>query len=168
MDHESKDVDGWIIRDSEENFETWISKDFVSDSLRDKLKKADILIVPIESLNDRNIPLFPQGTENLFVFLNKNLPENLNVDICIEDNDYKELTLHFDLVTIASFVVKSMALPFLINLLSNYIYQKISHFKSRNVKVSITIVNEIGQSKNLSYEGSIDGFTKIIEQLKKK
>ena len=157
--------DGWVISQSEENFETWISRKSLSDGLREQLRKADILAVPIEGRGNLNIPVFPERTEDLLNFLRRELPKDLVIDICIEEDDYKELALYADLVILASFVVTSIALPFLVNLVSNYIYQKISKPKSRNMKISITLVSENGESKNLSYEGPLDGFRSIVETL---
>ena len=163
MEHESTSTDGWVINDSEENFETWVDREFISDDLRKQLRKADILIVPTESFNRPGVPVFPEKTDELFDFLKRDLPEGLDVDICIEDGDYKGLALYADLVIIPSFVVMYIVLPILLNLVSNYIYQKISKPESRNIKTTITVVNENGQSKNLSYEGPVDGFGSIID-----
>lgn len=165
MGHIPKTADGWIINDSEETFSTWISRGFLSDDLRKQLLEADILIVPIEGFGNLTVPVFPVKTEELFHFLKKNLPQDLEVDICIEDNDYKELALHSDLIILAGFVVTQVNLPVLINLVSSYIYQKISQSKSKNIKTSI-LVNEAGKSKEISYEGPADDFGKILKEAK--
>ena len=166
MNHDSKEANNLVIKDTPEDFETWINKDFISPELRVQLRKSDILLIPTEGFRDLTYPVFPVKTEELFNYLRKNSPEDINIDICIEDKDYREVALHSDLVILSSFIVSSVALPILINLISTYLSQKLLKPEKTNVKVSITVVNKDGESKNLSYEGSVDHFKEVANKSK--
>lgn len=166
MDHDFKEADDLIIKGTTENFETWINKDFISEELRVQLRKSDILLIPVEGFHDLTYPVFPVKTEELINYLRKNSPEDLHVDICIEDKDYKEVALHSDLVILSSFIVSSVALPILINLVSTYLSKKLLKPEKTNIKVSITVVNKDRKSKNLMYEGSVGNFKEAANKAK--
>lgn len=156
------------ITDSSENFDTWINRKYISSETRELLKQSDILVVPIEGFRELDFPVFPVKTEEILSFLKKRIPSENKVDICIEDKDYKELALHSVLVMLGGFVVTSICAPILVNILWQYIEKEILTKKEkRNVRVSLTIVNEDGISKNLTYEGNAEDFSTIKDELKK-
>ena len=166
MKHGTDRIDDVVITDSSENFDTWINREYISEELKSDLKKANILLVPTEGFRDKNIPVFPVKTEELFIYIKNRLPSEYKIDICIEDKKYKELALHSDLVIIGSFVVASVGVPILVNIISEYIKQKILKMgEKRGVKVSLTVVDEKGVSKNLTYEGEAENFGRIINKL---
>lgn len=166
MKHGTDRIDDVVITDSSENFDTWINREYISEELKSDLKKANILLVPTEGFRDKNIPVFPVKTEGLFIYIKNRLPSEYKIDICIEDKKYKELALHSDLVIIGSFVVASVGVPILVNIISEYIKQKILKMgEKRGVKVSLTVVDEKGVSKNLTYEGEAENFGRIINKL---
>ncbi len=166
MEHETDRIDDVVITDSSENFDTWINREYISERLKSDLKKANILLVPTEGFRDKNILVFPVRTEELFIYIKNRLPSEYKIDICIEDEEYKELALHSDLVIIGGFVVTSIIMPILANIISEYIKQKILKMgEKRGVKVSLTIVGEKGASKNLTYEGEAENFGRIINKL---
>ena len=101
----------------------------------------------------------------MFTFLKNNAKDN-EIDICIEDRDYKELALHADLITFATFVVTSIALPVLVNFLSEYIKNKIFTNSDRVIKVSLVVENKKkGTSKNVTYEGKPESFDSTIKSI---
>jgi len=167
MRNNSKELFDVTITDTNENFETWINRKYVSDNTKNQLRDADILIVPNEGFRDSSFPVFPAHTEKIYSFLKKELPPELRVDICIEDDDYKELSLHANLIILGVFVVTAIAVPTLVNLLSEYLKRKIFGNKDeQKVKVSLTVVDDAGHSQNFTYEGSSSNLGTIIDKLK--
>lgn len=165
MQHEYSLENELNIENTEENFDYWLNQEFISDDLKNKLGTADILLVPQIGFRDQDTPVFPVKTEELFTFL-KNNSKNNEIDICIEDKDYKELALHADLITLATFVVTSIALPVLVNLLSDYIKNKISSNSDRVIKISLVVENKKdGTSKNVTYEGKPESFDSTIKSI---
>ncbi len=167
MKHEIDKLDDVVITDSSENFDTWINREYISEELKNNLRKASILLVPTEGFRERNIPVFPVKSEELFTYIKNTLPSDCKVDICIRDEDYKELALHADSVILADLVVTAIVFPILVNIVGEYIKQKILKYtEKRRVRFSITVVDEGGKSKNLTYEGNVEDFGGIIEKLK--
>jgi len=167
MKHEIDKLDDVVITDSSENFDTWINREYISEELKNNLRKASILLVPTEGFRERDIPVFPVKSEELFTYIKNRLPSDFKVDICIRDEDYKELALHADSVILADIVVTTIVFPILVNIIGEYIKQKILKYREkRRVRVSLTVVDERGKSKNLTYEGNVEDFGGIMEKLK--
>ncbi len=167
MKHETDKPDNVLITDSSENFDTWINRKYISEELKNNLRKAKVLLVPTEGFRDKNISVFPVESEELFTYIKNTLPSDFKVDICIRDEDYKELALHADSVILANLVVTALVAPIVVNIVGEYIKQKILKYdEKRRVKVSLTVVDEEGKSKNLTYEGNAEDFGGIIEKLK--
>ncbi len=58
-------------------------------------------MIPTEGYAERpDLVYFPHGTGDLFHFLTEKPADNLMVDVCIEEEDYKEVALHADWVII--------------------------------------------------------------------
>lgn len=166
MNQKNDDNKNITITDSSENFETWINRSYISEDLRHDLREADILLIPQEGIRERETRIFPVKTEEFFNFLKKNLPSEYSVNICIEEDEYKELAYHSELAILAGLVVSYVALPILINLLTDYISSKILRPKEKNnIKLSLTIVYPDRTSKNLEYEGDANKFLEIMRDI---
>lgn len=197
---------GLTITDSNESFETWLSKDFVTNELKQLVSNASILIVPFENLRDTPNPLlFPIGTEEILRFFKEKLPEGQLIDICITDEDYQEFAFYSDYKRLGNFVVKAVAVPVFVAILSAYVYDKyikedntkpqiqiidksthtnidnsthnttINHISKladkkylepTHIKFSVTVVDTVGASKNISYEGPASEIDNVLKSLK--
>lgn len=116
MQHEYSAQKSFEIEDSEKDFNYWLTRPYISKSLSKDLSEVDLLIIPFEGWKDINYPLFPVGTEKILDFFKKNnekLEEypKIKVDICIEEKDYKELSLNADLMILGGFIIKYTILP---------------------------------------------------------
>lgn len=131
--------DVFIVQDSNENFETWTSRDFVSEELRESLKSAAILIIPTIGFRRAKEPTFPIGTEEFLQYFQEKLDSEFIIDVCINDDQYQELGLYSNYRRYGNFLVKSAALTVFLNLLSSYIYEKA--FSEDESKPPIQIVN---------------------------
>jgi hypothetical protein len=156
-----------IIENTDEDFNSWSGRDFLSDQVRKSILNKNVLIVPIEKFRDYSNPLFPVGTEELFHYLKDNSENKLSVEVCIDDEDYKELALHSDLIIICGFVVTVFVAPILVNLISSYIenrWVKKSHKESTKLKVEITVVDNDKGSKKFKYEGAAKDFKETMNE----
>lgn len=138
------------ISDSNETFETWLSKEFVTDELRQIIKDASILIVPAENLRENVSLVFPVGTEEILRYFNDKLPSETSVDICITDELYQEYAFYSDYKRLGNFVVKNVAIPVFVTILSAYVYDK--YIKEDNSKPQIEIKDE---STNITINNNI-------------
>jgi hypothetical protein len=169
MKHTSDKKDEMIVKEVDFGFKSVISESNINGSLKESLYAADVLFVPIKGFREINEPLFPQGTESLFAFVREKLSPNVSVDICVEDDQYKELALHSDLINLGIILVSQVITPTFVNVLSEYINGKIALKRSNNpaIKVDIIIDKKEGKSTQITYEGEPEHFSKVIEEVKR-
>lgn len=127
------------ITDSNENFSTWLTKEFVNDELRESISKASILIVPFENLRDTPKPIFPIGTEEILRYFKEKLPVEHPIDICITDEDYQEFAFYSDYKRLGHFVITAVAIPVFVGVLSPFIYDR--YIKQDESKPQIQIID---------------------------
>jgi len=154
---------GKIVLKDIENIDIFINKSYISDNLKDQIISSDIAILPIEGFGNYKGPLFPTGTEMIYLYLKKNLPPDYKLEIAIDAKDYKELSLNHAIIDIGIFILSQIYLPFFLNLLANYISNKFSS-KDNIVKVKFILKDDL---KFIDYEGPVDNFKIISKELKK-
>jgi hypothetical protein len=144
-----------IIGNTEESIQNWASRSFISPELREQLLAVDFLLVPEESYLKTASPHFPEGTEEFFQFLRIASNGKLSFDICIEEEDYQELVLHHDLLTIASVFTFSFAAPLAVNLIAEFIKRRVGkRLEEIRVKSSLTIQDQSsGRIIKFKYDG---------------
>lgn len=148
-----------------ETIEAWSNRSYISKELQKKLARADALIVPNEGYDDdADLRYFPEGTEDLVSFLQRNIKEDQYVDVCIEEGDYKELAQHADLLIIAGAVVTTIFAPLFVNLVTEYIKHRVGkRADDTTVKTSLTISDRRnGKSITLTYDGPASTYEKIM------
>lgn len=161
MIHDPPEANEFIVEESKETFDTWISRPYIPQDLRQTLLQANVLIVPREGFREYPLPIFPIGTEDFFNYLRENANKGFNVDICISDKDYKELALHSGLLIIGSIVVTAVICPIIADLIGEYIKR---HWKTKqNMKVEIIVVEKDNRATRLLYEGSAKDFLIIVK-----
>lgn len=162
----SEETAAFKISDSSDNFSTWFNKPYISPSLKDEIKKAEILFIPIENFRESKSLSFPVKTEELFTFFRERLKEKVN--ICVENSDYTELALHFDTIIIGTFIVTALFLPTFTNVLSSYISDKLlKSKKDATIKLTLTVEYDKSISKKLEFEGNISEFGKAMDTINK-
>jgi hypothetical protein len=140
---------------------TWSERAYLSEDLRQRVARADILLVPDEGYLDRpELRFFPSGTDRFFDYLKREAPPGVLVEACVEDNDYNEVDRHAAILYIASAVVTLLAAPLFVRLLGDYISRRLAKLRSSAVlKTSITFHDpETGRSVHLSYDGPAQDF----------
>lgn len=141
------------IKDTQESILNWIKKLYISQRLQQQLSHVNILITPTENVHGHEGPVFPLGTEELFLFLKENASDELIPEICIEDKDYVELMEHWDLFTVGSLIVTCIVAPLVVNLIYDYVKNRVGlRLFETQVKLDLTIGRD-GNSTNMHYEG---------------
>lgn len=159
-----KEEINFTVVDIEDRFQNYINKKYLSQDLKDILIDKDILIVPEEGFRKRDIPVFPVKTEEVFNYLKKN---KLNIEICIENEEYFELALHGDLRRLGKFVIKKVVLPVFISVLAAYVVNKIMKFDETTiVKIEIIAIDE-RNARKINFEGSGEQFIKLSNDIEK-
>ena len=166
MKHES-DIEKKIdVIDTELSFESIYKKEYMPKEYEEEIKSANILLIPNESFRDKQGLFFPECTDELLNFMKEN--ENVKVDICISDEDFKKLELHADIVYIATMIVQWAVLPITTSIIAAYLYDKLNKSnkspKETNTDVNV-IVEKNGKSKMVHYQGSVENFEKTMKTI---
>lgn len=153
-----------VVKASDESISAWINRPYISQGLCEELSKANVLIVPNEGYHEQANLYFPSGTEELLLFLREPREDSLIVDICIEEQDYKELKLSADWFMIADIVVRHLAAPLLVILIVEYIRRRTGKRMPRNeVQAKLTVQDEgTGRTIDFSYEGPATEFRDVM------
>lgn len=154
----------FIMEESEENFSTFLDRPNISPDRKEVLRKANVLIVPRDGFRGRPEPVFPVGTSELYQYITEHSGNEISIDICIEETQYKELALHGALIVLGGFVLTAIIAPVMATLIADYIKERFSSKdKSAEIKVEFTVIKENGDASKLLYEGPASTFKDTIK-----
>jgi hypothetical protein len=164
MFHESQKIKQIIINDINLSMSDIYSKSYFPKEHEENIKKANLLTLPFEGIKGLERPVFPEETMTFFNFIKENEGNSLISDICISDDQYQELELHADLITIPLLILlDKLILPVATGLITNYLSEKQkARKKELKVKVTLTLIDG-DKSKSLSYEGDADKFEETVK-----
>ena len=148
------------IKTTTETKQYWINREFISETKREKIKDSNILFIP--EIWKEGIIGFQKEAFPFYEYLEEQNSNKLNIDFCIEDENYQELHLHSDVIWMGTILIEFFFLPLFINLLSSYISNHIFHDSDDEINIKLNI--QKGNEKNviLEYNGNCDDFIKII------
>lgn len=168
------------VRETERDLTYWHTRPFVSPALRARIEKAPILLVPQEGFRDYAGPVFPVGTEEMFRRAQENAPAGGPFEVCISDEDYKELALHESLFIVATIAIGSLVVaPIVVNIVSDFLKGKLfSPAKEKTATAKFTLIVSETSTKDakrraieMKYEGPVDKleptFTARLGELKR-
>ena len=152
------------IKNTEVTFEKIFKEDYIPKEYEDEIKHSNILLIPSKTFRDKNILYFPEGTKDFFQYIKEREDGKTNIEISISDEKFNELELHSDIVRIATIIIKDFILSVAINLISDYLKNKLKKENKSSKKVEVEL-NMIIQKKNksleINYRGSVKDFEKI-------
>ncbi len=150
------------FEDTNRDRDFWVSRPDLNEETRQSLRAADILIVPEGDDYQGEGIYFPEGTIEFYHYL---LAENAAVEVAANDDDFKEVARHFDLVILGGFVVTSVVLPLFVNLLSKHLENRLLNPEKSAIRIALTVQNSDGSAKHLNYEGPVNEFESQIKPL---
>jgi hypothetical protein len=157
------------ITDSDVTAENLLSIEDFNKDTKERIKKSDILLVPLLEFRDRKERVFYPETSNFLKFANKKL-DKITIDLCENKGQEKTLDLHYDelllpIIFISVEFVRNIGLPILTSLISNYIFYRFSKKSGEDesiIHVQIIINdNKKQKSKKLDYKGPLSGLNKF-------
>ena len=151
------------ILDSDTNFDNYFTANSISKDAQRKLSSTDFLVVPTEYAE--NEFYFAQEAISFIKFCRQNDP-NHSYDL-LADNDIQIRSLHsFDIWMPIIWVASSVLLPFAINMVSSYIYDKLKGREKEGAKVDVTfIVKRDHEEKTIHYSGDAKTFKESFEKI---
>lgn len=127
-----------------------------------KLEENDIIAIPALYNQDY---LFAQETVDFIKYCREKDNEH-KYDI-LSDGDIRVRSLHsFDIWMPIVLITQSVLLPFAINIVSNYIWDKLKGREQDEAEVDMTfIVKEGNKEKSIHYKGSAKEFKESFEMI---
>jgi hypothetical protein len=161
-------VDDYITISKVESGLDHILSGLILDSkITETVHSASAVILPWVGRPEHSAPVFQSGTRELYRYLQRNIPEGLNVEVASSEEGYEELTEHADLwVFPAIFIAQNpTAVTVILNLLSNYIYDRIKTLlpgRKAEVKIEILLAQK-NSLVSIKYKGPAESFEKIVQ-----
>jgi hypothetical protein len=156
--------------------EEWIEFSGLPEELKAKVMAAEVIVLP--SLIPDNPKAFMTGTMDLYALLQTKFGEK--AEICIADEDYVEIELNSRVLRIGKILVLSVALPLLLNILGNYIYDRIKEpninqteiviqefQQPATVSFTIAVEDTLGKKKEFHYEGPATEYKEVANEIEK-
>lgn len=171
MKHEIKETVFNIV-DTEITFEDIYNKPYISQEYIDEIKNADILLIPEENFRDEGDVLFPETTREFLDFLREEIPQELTVDIAVDDGGFNKIELHSDAVIVATIIVKSAAFNIACGMIASFLYDLAKKYlkKPEDLSAKVKIISEetkTKKSKMITFEGPVSGIKDTLEQASK-
>lgn len=165
MEHEISDK---LLEISETSisFNSEFSDTKISEEILDEVKHSNLLIIPYKQFRGNNGFFFPETTLEFLDFLRENAPEEITPDIMASDEEFNQLELHSALITVASFIVKIVALPIAINLVSDFLHDLCQKHNRKPDELSAEVniyVDMKDKSTKISYKGPVTGIKDTLE-----
>ncbi|MCC8096511.1 MAG: hypothetical protein LIP05_14970 [Tannerellaceae bacterium] len=156
------------ITHSDKDFAFWMNREFISNETKSAIEKSNFLIVPLCNFRNYEQPLFYREVGDLISYLRDNQHNDINAEICINDEDYKEVSFCSDEIRLGEIVITSVILPIAVNLLTDFIkyYIKKKRMDKNKATVEIKItVSDKKKTKSLNYSGSAEEFIKTSPKI---
>lgn len=162
-------MEGITILNNDKGFDYWLNQDFISSETRTLLHTANVLIVPLLGFRDTSSPLFHKEIGDFIEYIKENPPKDIVVEVCIDNDNYKEISLCSDEIRLGEIIITSVAFPLAVNLLTEFIKYLLKKRRMNtdkaNLEVTITISDK-KQTKSFQYTGKAENFSKVFSQIK--
>lgn len=151
------------ISNTNTSFEDYFLTNNISDEVQQKLSAVNFVAVPARY--SENEYYFAQETFDFLKFCRQNSSE-YNFDILADDNA-KIRSLHsFDIWMPIIYVAEMILLPIAINLVSEYINDKLKGRENEDAQVDMTfIVKRNDEEKTIHYSGDAKTFKETFEKI---
>lgn len=169
-------MDNLTVKTSSRSREDWMAIADLPNELRNSVLTADVLIVPSLMVNQPKA--FMVGTMDMLAALKTQFGNK--VEICISDDDYVEIELNSRILRLGKFIVVAVALPLFLNVLGNYISDRIKEpepaiieaevpefQQPATVSFTLTVEDSIGKRKEFQYEGPASDYKEISKEIER-
>jgi hypothetical protein len=147
----------------------WKHNEKLSYQVRKDILPANVLFVPLN--DDSGIPTsaFAPDTEHFFNYLCRSGRDDLKVDLCVNDDEYRILDLYSDPITLTSIgtiVISSIIAPVIKDLILDYIRSlNRQPDQDSTFQINVVIDNELGSIREIQCSGSSVEIEKILPSI---
>lgn len=151
------------ILNTNTNLNNYYTTNSISNDAQRKLTTTDFVVVPTEYKD--NEFFFAQESISFIKFCRQNDPDH-SYDL-LADHDIQVRSLHsFDIWMPVIWVASSILLPFAINMVSSYVYDKLKGREKEDAQVDVTfIIKRDHEEKTIHYSGDARTFKESFEKI---
>ena len=142
----------------------WLAQG-LGKGLEQKLRAADILIVPENNFRPGYPFLFHQDTGHLYQYMSSHLSGKLDVEICATDEEYREIALHAAAFRLSTLVVQYGIAPLVVGLITNYLYDELKAKPTDTVEATIVVEDQHCKSFKFQYKGEAKEFGLLADKV---
>jgi len=152
------------VFETQESKEYWLQQG-LGQGFEVALSAADALIVPEKDFREGIAFTFHQDTTTLYRYLSTQLAGSLSIEICSNDDEYLEVSLHSASFRLSKIVVNYVAAPLLVGLLTNYLYDEMKAKPTDNVEATLIVEDHECRSFKFAYRGEAKDFGLLADQV---
>lgn len=153
-----------VITPTDETRRAWLGIDLAAGH-QTKIAAANVLIVPERDFREGIKYVFFQDTIKLLNFLQAGLEGQLTVEICANDDEYLEISLHSATFRISKIFLNIAVAPLVVGLLTNYIYDELKAKPTDAVELSIVIDDNDCKSFEFKYKGEAKELNQLSDKI---
>ena len=154
----------FFLTTSDYPFEKYYSDYDISNETKDKLEKADILVLPAPYESSKYY--FSQEAVG-FVKYCKSINKDVETDILADEDKIEVRALHsFDIWMPIIWISSTTVLPIALGLVTNYVYERMKGRENEECTVKLTMIVKDGNvTKELRYDGDAKAFKDTFEKI---
>lgn len=156
------------VKNSNVTFNSLLHNDNFNDDTKARAKDADVLILPDFDVKQGVDRAFQPDTVNFYKY-SREYADDYKIDLYENKGEEKFLALHsFDIWLPTIFIASSVLLPFLINLTSAYVYDRLKGRELDEATVHFHLIVEDKakkKSKSLYYKGPHSTFEDKFDKI---
>ena len=151
-------------------FDSIYKKPYIPANYIEGIKKAKILVIPEEKFREKEMVYFPETTRGFYEHICSKVPDDIAVDIAIDDNEFQELELHSDTITVATIIVESAVFNIVCGLVVSFLYDMVKkHLKKpEQVCAQVKIIREETPRKKsimIDYNGPVSEIESALNRV---
>jgi hypothetical protein len=130
-----------------------------------EVRSADALIVPEKDFRQGVPYVFHQDTTTLYQYLKKSVNGQFLIEVCADDHEFVEISLHSASFRISTIVVTFAVAPLLVNLLSSYLYDYMKAKPTDSVEASLVIEDHECRAFKFNFKGEAKDFNLLADKV---
>lgn len=145
------------VEDTEIDFQSIYMQKYFPQYLSNEICKANMLIIPdYFSREGYSGYVFQETTQEFLEYAKEKICDEFIPDIAADDGSFNKTELHSAVITVATFIVTTAALPIALSIVANFLYDQMKkhHRKDNELSCKLNIIVTDGKrNKKISYEG---------------
>jgi len=153
-----------VISETKESKQYWLEQG-LGKGFEEEINAAAALIVPEKNFREEVAFVFHHDTTRLYRYLLENLGGDLSLEICSNDDEYCEISLHSSSFRLSTLVISYLAAPLLVGLLTNYLYDELKAKPNDSVEATLIVEDHECRSFKFAFKGEAKDFVLLTNKV---